>query len=124
MPKGVAPRDPARPKKAPPAAFVERQWKPGQSGNPAGRPPGKPYLSDALRRLLEAAPEKLDGIAEVLLLLAMKGDLGAIRELWDRTEGKPQASVRVEGEGLGHATPEDLARALEILEKVRGRKKP
>ena len=33
-------RDDTRPKHALPAAMVERKWRPGQSGNPNGRPKG------------------------------------------------------------------------------------
>ncbi len=38
--------------------------------------------------------EALDELAEKLLALAESGDLGALRELGDRLEGKPAATIQ------------------------------
>lgn len=65
-------------------------FKPGQSGNPGGRPKTKPFR-DALRRLLEAAgddTEKLDKLALALYGKALEGDVPAAREIGDRLDGK------------------------------------
>jgi hypothetical protein len=58
-----------------------------------GRPIGsvnreKPF-KDALRVALRGDPLRLRRIAEKLATLAEEGDLGAIRELADRLDGKP-----------------------------------
>ena len=61
----------------------EYQFKPGQIGNPAGRP--KSAVSHLLKN-----DEKFSNkaVAQKLYDLALSGDMGAIREYLDRTEGK------------------------------------
>ena len=74
-------------------------WKPGQSGNPAGKKPGtlkeKPYR-DALRMEIAAAAEDFKGlrlIARAHLEKARSGDMAAIKELADRLDGRPAQAV-------------------------------
>jgi hypothetical protein len=74
------------------------RWQKGQSGNPAGRPKSA-LLSDVLRKKLnEQLPDNNDKsisekIAEKLIELALQGDISAIKEVFDRTEGKPLQKV-------------------------------
>lgn len=75
------------------------RWKPGQSGNPRGRPKSV-TLSEALRLELAKANPEGDGeetfaetIASVLVKSAATGNILAAKEIADRTEGKPKASV-------------------------------
>ena len=82
-----------------------RPWKPGQSGNPSGRPKSKP-ITDAL---LAAVDPK--AFAEKLVSLAMRGDIRAISEVLDRIEGKAQQSIEHSG---------DVASAL--VESIRARR--
>ncbi len=78
-----------------------KPFKPGQSGNPAGRPK-KALLSDALRRQLAIAapgmPEKTQAetIAAALIAEAIAGNVQAIREVGDRTEGKPAQAIALD----------------------------
>ena len=79
-------------------------WKPGQSGNPDGK-----ALTAALRKrahdpakdeqgneILEADPKsgkrsivkRLDLVADALLRKAMKGDINAVVEVFNRLDGK------------------------------------
>jgi hypothetical protein len=68
-------------------------WKQGESGNPNGRPPVKPWRK-ALDMALaqddadETKPGRLRRAAESLLTAAADGDLAAIKELGDRIDGK------------------------------------
>jgi len=62
------------------------QFKPGESGNPGGRPKSKP-ITDLLRELLEEDPQMARDIAKKLLQLAKKGSLGHFKEMTDRIEG-------------------------------------
>lgn len=74
-------------------------FKPGQSGNPKGRPKSV-TLSEALRLELAKANPKGDGdetyaetIASVLVKNAATGNILAAKEIADRTEGKPKQAV-------------------------------
>jgi hypothetical protein len=78
------------------------RWKPGESGNPGGRPKRTP-LTDACRELLarsipgdSAGRTYAQKIAEILAEKATQGDIRAVQELADRAEGKPRQSLEVE----------------------------
>ncbi len=64
---------------------IEGQWKPGQSGNPGGRPKRKP-LTDAIMRIIDAVGA--DKFAAAVAAKAELGDIAAFREMADRLEGK------------------------------------
>ena len=78
-------------------------------GNPGG--PGNPHAAHVgrLRSALLSAvgPEDLDAIARKLVELAKAGEMPAIRELFDRTLGRP--------------TEADLIERLEALEELAGK---
>ncbi len=64
------------------------EWKPGESGNPKGRPRTKP-LTDMLKKLLD----KDDGAAMAKIIktaieAAQSGDVRYFKEIMDRVEGK------------------------------------
>ena len=61
----------------PPAAA----WKPGQSGNPRGRPPG----AGEVAKLRAAIAGKVPAILESLTAAALAGDVQAARLLLERT---------------------------------------
>ncbi len=81
-----------------PGHKLGNRFKKGESGNSAGRPK-LTRLTDSLRQLIaETNPDADDKtiaetIAQTLVTMALSGDLGAIREVLDRTEGKPKQSV-------------------------------
>ena len=78
-----------------------KPFQPGQSGNPKGRPKSI-TLSEALRQqLAQQIPGKseqtyAEKIALMLCKEAAKGNVGAAREIADRTEGKPRQTVDVD----------------------------
>lgn len=88
----------------------ETRFKPGKSGNPAGRPPGIPNARTRYLRLLQLT-EKISNpvtgeleefsIMEQLdmqiIAKARRGDIAAYKEIMDRLEGKPKQSVDVSG---------------------------
>lgn len=77
---------------------IGKQFPKGVSGNPAGRPK-LTKLSDALRLQLAEinpdAPEETiaEEIAKILIKLAISGDIAAIRECFDRAEGKAKQAI-------------------------------
>jgi hypothetical protein len=81
-----------------PGNKVGNRFPKGESGNPDGRPK-KTRLTDALREQLQQShPQKPEEtiaelIAKKLINEALKGNIQAIREIGDRTEGKPKQSI-------------------------------
>lgn len=57
------------------------QWKPGQSGNPKGRPPGKPDKRGRFRRAIQ---DQGDALVQVVLDAALAGDMQALKLCLDR----------------------------------------
>lgn len=98
---------------------VEHQFKPGQSGNPAGKKKGTKNLSTILRELVECEMDVIDPftkktekkkVSEILMLkLVKKGmndeDLASIKEIFDRLEGKAAQRIDFGGseDGSGKA---------------------
>lgn len=65
------------------------KWKPGQSGNPSGRPKKKP-ITEMYERIL-ADPENLRMIEAATMNALKKGNMAMVlqlREITDRVEGK------------------------------------
>jgi hypothetical protein len=84
-----------------PGNKIGNRFPKGETGNPNGRPK-LTLLSEALRvKLAEAAPELPERtvaeiISNALVEEAFKGNVQAIREIADRTEGKPKQSIDVD----------------------------
>ena len=84
--------------KFPPGNKIGKQFPPGVSGNPQGRPK-LTRLTDALREQLAEtnpdAPEETqaEAIARTLIREAISGNVQAAREIADRTEGKPKQAI-------------------------------
>ena len=75
-------------------------FKPGESGNPNGRPKGAFSLVGILKEKLQEIPDGMDGktYAQLLIQRAMSialkdGDVGMIRDMLDRVDGKPAQAV-------------------------------
>jgi hypothetical protein len=117
------------------AALIEvgkgTRFKPGQSGNPSGR--ARDVVSKVMRDMLpEPCPLDKNGLAwaEAIALAvfkkAVRGDVRAAAEIFDRTEGRPKQSVQVSATAEVRAIPanlEDVDRRLtELLGKLRDRR--
>ncbi|MBT3421198.1 MAG: hypothetical protein HOB17_12390 [Candidatus Marinimicrobia bacterium] len=90
-----------------------RRFKPGQSGNPKGRPKKDKCIPDLLRKIGEfQAPEELydrvieyfelpkdatltmaEAVCMVVYMKALEGQSWAINFIVDRTEGKPAQTI-------------------------------
>jgi hypothetical protein len=84
-----------------------RQFKPGQSGNPAGRPPSVRAIPDVLRKILEENAglkgekedwTKLDAIMRQVYIFALQGKAWAVQFLAERTEGKVTDTHEIVGQ--------------------------
>ena len=72
-------------------------WKPGQSGNPTGRPNGAISLTTELKMYLKRHPEALEGIVKTLIKEGLTGNIIAIKETFDRVDGKVAETHKLEG---------------------------
>ena len=73
------------------------EYKPGQSGNPGGRPKGKSITAE-LRKLIDEGTNAED-MAKILYAMAKRmspSQLSALRELMDRTDGKVLDEHKIE----------------------------
>ena len=67
-------------------------WKPGQSGNPSGRPAKNHALIESLEQAIESVGR--DNLAEKAVDMAMKGDAQMMKYIIDRVAG-PQAQTLI-----------------------------
>lgn len=107
-------------------------WKPGQSGNPKGRPKGAVNITNVLRRKLAepCANDKdkrpwADVLVDFLLTSFMAGNSTAIREVLERIDGKVPNNVRLSTDPdnpLGIAVVDARSRILGELSRIAARK--
>ena len=88
----------------PPAAA----WKPGQSGNPKGRPPG----AGEVAKLRAAIAGQVPAILESLTAAAMAGDVQAARLLLERTLPALKPAEQAQALHLPDGTLTDQGRAV------------
>jgi hypothetical protein len=68
----------------------DKPWlfKPGQSGNPEGRPKGSVSIKDRIRKILEADPKRFEELCEYYLT---ENEMRKL--LWTMLEGNPQTNT-------------------------------
>jgi len=105
------------------------RFAPGRSGNPSGRPCTRVLTEELRKSLASAIPAELaselglpsdstfaEAIAARLIRLAAAGQIPAIREVYERTEGKPPKEVVFDDE-----KDEEIMKAVTALEKLLAR---
>jgi hypothetical protein len=82
---------------------VGKRFVKGQSGNPKGRPPKHECLTSLLKEELEkvnAADKEgrtwMELVVVATLRLAIKGNAAALREVWNRVDGKVRQDIGVD----------------------------
>ena len=102
-----------------PGNKIGPRFKPGQSGNPKGRPPERP-LTALLRETLDANDgELIRSIVLVAVERALAGDFRYFKEIMDRTEGKVKdqldvTAISMSVEDLPGLTAEELNAIAEL----------
>ena len=86
-----------------PVPPAEKRWKKGMSGNPRGRPRKEDCLTSLLREEIRktcpADREKRtwkELVVRATLQLAMKGNATALKEVWERLDGKVLQTERLQ----------------------------
>lgn len=90
-------------RKAPPHA-----WKPGQSGNPAGRKPGTGEVAQIRAAIAERVPE----LMAAMMARALDGDVGAARLLLERAVAPLKAAEQSQALTLPDGTLTEQGRAV------------
>ena len=83
-------------------------WKPGQSGNPKGRPPGAGEIGKLRAAIGERVPELLDA----MMTKALEGDVGAARLLLERAIAPLKAAEQPQVLTLPDGSLTDQGRAV------------
>jgi len=83
-------------------------WKPGQSGNPKGRPPG----AGEIGRLRSAIGERVPELLDAMMTKALEGDVGAARLLLERAIAPLKAAEQPQVLTLPDGSLTDQGRAV------------
>ncbi len=83
-------------------------WKPGQSGNPAGRKPGTGDVAKIRAAINDRVPELL----AAMMAKALEGDVGAARLLLERAVAPLKAAEQAETITLPEGSLTDQGRAV------------
>lgn len=83
-------------------------WKPGQSGNPAGRTPGTGEVAKIRAAIADRVPELLDA----MMTRALDGDVGAARLLLERAVAPLKAAESTQALTLPDGTLTEQGRAV------------
>lgn len=78
-----------------------KPWKPGESGNPNGRPPKGYSITEAFKSMLAAEPEVKAQIVAAIKQKAIEGDSAAQKLVWNYMDGMPKQGIEVTGEDGG-----------------------
>ena len=90
-----------------------QMWKPGQSGNPKGRPAKIKYISEAMNEELGGNPQDAKDVARAQINKAKKGNTQAFKEVRETQEGRLPYDVE-------HSVNTEALEAL--LSRLRGKK--
>ena len=77
---------------------MSTSYKPGKSGNPNGRPKKDCSLTELMREHLYNIPEgekktNRQSFIEKTYTMAMKGDIAALKLIWQYIDGMPKQSI-------------------------------
>jgi len=75
-------------------------FKPGQSGNPNGRPPKEHSITATIRAMMDEKPEIKKALGTKILDMALKGDMTAMKTLWNYMDGMPIQDFTSGGEKI------------------------
>lgn len=104
----------------------EHRFKPGQSGNPGGRPRGRTLLSVVRQMLADSDGMALEEVAAKYVEAMKKGSFPHLKEYIDREEGKVPDRIanadgsNLDGPDLSKLTTDELTLYRALLLKAKG----
>jgi len=75
-------------------------WKPGESGNPNGRPKKDHSITDMFHQLFDEKPDLKKAIVSKIAALALEGDSAAYKLVWQYMDGMPKQSIEVQDNNM------------------------
>ncbi len=84
------------------------RWKPGESGNPKGKPPG----TGEVAKLRAAIGSRVPELLAAMMTLALDGDVGAARLLLERAIAPLKAAEQTQALSLPNGTLTEQGRAV------------
>lgn len=72
---------------------VSTSYKPGESGNPNGRPPKGYSITEMMKEMLSSKPEVKETLGKVIITKALEGDITAIKTVWQYMDGMPKQAI-------------------------------
>lgn len=69
----------------------------GAAANPNGRPKKGYSITETIRSMLTARPEIKQELGNKILEMALKGDITAIKTLWQYMDGMPKQGLELAG---------------------------
>ena len=98
-----------------------KPFKPGQSGNPKGRPPKERCIPDILLKIgkeqANSEMDKLEAVLRSVYKYALQGKSWAVEFIATRTEGKPKDTLELSG-NVGGRNPWDDLSSDELREYI------
>ncbi len=84
-------------------AATPASYKPGQSGNPKGRPKKGYSITDWFQNMLASTPEVKETLGKSILRKALEGDATAQKLIWNYMDGMPEqkTDITTDGEQIG-----------------------
>lgn len=77
----------------------QTSFKPGQSGNPNGRPKKGYSITEMFQEMFAEHPERKAELGEAIYRKARKGDPTAIKLVWNYMDGMPKQSTDITSGG-------------------------
>lgn len=68
-------------------------FKPGESGNPNGRPPKGYSITEMMKEMLANEPKVKETLGKVIITKALEGDTTAIKTVWQYMDGMPKQTI-------------------------------
>lgn len=72
----------------------------GKSGNPKGAPKKEHSITQTIKDMMDEKPEIKKALGAKILDMALKGDVTAMKTLWNYIDGMPQQDITSNGEKL------------------------